>query len=120
MLFDFASILNTLEPLWNHSTPDIASPLLIYDPTSRRSHINALHDRIQEVNDICQGIEKLHEQVSKLRHQWNRHRAVVHNALAPIHALPDEILAELMIQLVHSDDKNKTQFTLSHVSQRMR
>lgn len=120
MIFDFEFLLKALDPLSIRPTPNLTPPLHIYNSASRQLYTKTLDDQIQEMTETCRGIEKLWEDVSKLRREWNRHQVILHNALTPIHALPDEILASLMLQLVHTDERNKTQFTLSWVSQRMR
>lgn len=111
-----------VEALVSHQWPavDLTPPTLIRDSESRSSRKEALNAALLELTGSRATLAELQEHLSDVQLQMEARQNAIANTLAPVNALPPELLREVFLVVYLKDPFSKDRVSISHVCSRWR
>lgn len=98
---------------------DFSAPILsIHPPADRARLAHLVQQRIRTLDVLCENAEKLTDKIAEIRRNLYRERAQCTTILAPISALPNELL--IYIFIITSNVDRKSAPSIAHVCRRWR
>lgn len=96
-------------------TVDLTPPTLIRDATSRMSRRKALSAELLNMNEACDALVALQQQLAGIRSYLKQRLRAVTNALAPVSCLPAEVLREIFLTVYMKDPFSNDRLSISRV-----